>query len=227
MKRFSANLLMIVLASGLIFGGFAQPAAEAADAADFFKNKIVTSVVGYSPGGGSDYSARLLASYWSAATDGGAMIVKNMAGAAGLMATNYMYSSKPNGLTIEVGMALSSYIMPIVTKDPAAKFDAKKLNWLVGVFHEPWVLHVSVKRPYGSLEDLKKAKGLKIGTVAPFASSSFINAVFADILGLDARMISGYKGGSAMALAASTRRSAPGSGRGMHPRGPTPWCRSI
>jgi tripartite-type tricarboxylate transporter receptor subunit TctC len=201
MKRILPFGVVMVLVAGFIFNICPPPVAEAASAADFYKKNVVTAVVGYTPGGGSDYAARLLASYWSAATDGGAMVIRNMPGAAGLMATNYMYSAKPDGLTIAVGMALSSYAMPMITKDPAAKFDAKKLNWLVGVFEEPWSLHVSVKRPYESLEDLKKAKGLKFGTVSPSASSSFVDAAFIDILGLDARIISGYKGGAAMSLA--------------------------
>ena len=94
MKKFLTIPLMIVLASGLVVGGFTLQAAEAAGAADFYKNNVVKMYIGYSPGGGSDYAGRLLASYWSDATDGGAMIVKNMTGAGGLLATNYVYSAK-------------------------------------------------------------------------------------------------------------------------------------
>ena len=121
---------------------WARASAAADSAADFYKKNVVTMVVGLNPGGGSDYAGRLLASYWSAATDGGAMIVKNMTGAGGLVATNFMYSAKPDGLTIGFGMFGSAYLMPFLTKDPAVKFDFKRLNWLVGVFNEPFGLHV-------------------------------------------------------------------------------------
>lgn len=202
MKRVLAIGVVTACAVGLVFGLVFPQTAEAAGPEEFFKKNVVNVIVGYAPGAGSDYSARLLASYWSAATDGGAMVVKNMPGAAGLMATNTMYSAKPDGLTIALGMALSSYAMPIIARDPAAKFDGKKLNWLIGAFEEPWTLHIAAKKPYETVEDLKKAKDLKVGTVSPSASSSFIDAVFIHILGLDARIISGYKGGSDMTLAA-------------------------
>lgn len=201
MKRILPIVLMIVLVSGLIFGFCTKSAAQATTAADFYKKNVVTMVVGFEAGGGSDYAARLLASYWPEATDGGAMIVKNMTGGGGLVATNYINSAKPNGLIIGFGMVASAYIMPVLTKDPAVKFDAKKLNWLVGVFHEPWGLHVSVKRPYETVEDLKKAKGLKFATLAPFSGATIVEAFFIDILGLDAKIVTGYKGGSHMALA--------------------------
>jgi len=202
MKRILSFGVAMVLVAGLIFSICPQPVAEATSAADFYKKNVVTVVVGYSPGGGSDYAARLLASYWPDATDGGAMIVKNMPGAGGLLGTNYVCSVKPNGLTIGLGMVASTYLMPFLTKDPAAKHDAKKLQWLVGVFHEPWGMFISAKRPYESVEDLKKAKGLKCATVVPFGASTIAEAFFIDVLGLDAKIISGYKGGSAMALAA-------------------------
>ena len=201
MKKFFASVLMIVLASGLVVGGFTQQAAEAAGAADFYKNNVVKMYIGYSPGGGSDYAGRLLASYWSDATDGGAMIVKNMTGAGGLLATNYINSAKPDGLTIGFGMFGGSYLMPHLTKDKGMRFDINKLNWLVGVFHEPFGHHVSVKKPYESAEDLKKVKGLKFASTAPYGPGSILEAIFIDFLGLDAKIITGYKGGSAMALA--------------------------
>ena len=202
MKKNLPAAFIFVLIVVSILGLVAKESAAADSAADFYRKNVVTMVVGLNPGGGSDYAGRLLASYWSAATDGGAMIVKNMTGAGGLVATNFMYSAKPDGLTIGFGMFGSAYLMPFLTKDPAVRFDFKKLNWLIGVFNEPFGLHVSVRRPYASVEDLKRAKGLKFAAVTPFAPGSVMEAVFIDFLKLDAKIITGYKGGSDMALAA-------------------------
>jgi tripartite-type tricarboxylate transporter receptor subunit TctC len=202
MKKILPVSLMTVLAVSLILGIWSRSSAAAESAADFFKRNVVTMVIGFNPGAGSDYAGRLLASYWSAATDGGAMIVKNMTGAGGLVATNFVNSAKPDGLTIGFGMFGNAYLSPYLTKDPAARFDFKKLNWLVGVFNEPFGLHVSVKRPYASVEDLKKAKGLKIAALTPFGPDSIAEIPFIDFLNLDAKIVTGYKGGSDMALAA-------------------------
>jgi len=202
MKKVLPIVLMIMSIGSLIFGTWATSGAAPVSAAEFYKKNVVTMVIGFNPGGGSDYAGRLLASYWSAATDGGAMIVKTMTGAGGLVATNYINSAKPDGLTIGFGMFGNAYLSPYLAKDPAVKFDYKKLTWLIGVFNEPFGLHVSVKRPYASVDDLKKVKGLKIAALAPFGPDSTAEVPFIDFLGLDAQIITGYKGGSEMALAA-------------------------
>jgi len=202
MKRTIPFVLMIVLVSGLIFDICAKSTAEAISAADFYKKNIVTMVVGFSPGGGSDYAARLLASYWPEVTNGGVMVIKNMGGAGGLTATNYVNSAKPDGLTVGFGMFPSAYLMPVLTKDPAVRYDAKKLQWLVGVFNEPWTIHISTKRPYETVEDLKKAKGLIFPTLSPVGGATIAEAFFIDILGLDAKIVTGYKTGGEQVLAA-------------------------
>lgn len=186
----------VALACCLITGN----SAKAESAAEFYKDNVVTMVVGYSPGGGSDYGARLLASYWNEVT-GGAMVVKNMPGAGGLLALNYVYAAKPDGKTLVYGM-FGSYLMRHLTKDRAMRFDYTKWNWLVGTFHEPWVLHISAKRSYQTIDDLKKAEGLQIGSTSPYGPSSIAAASIIDSLGLKAKIITGYKGGSALALAA-------------------------
>jgi|TARA_B100000315_G_C14534213_1_gene567645 tripartite-type tricarboxylate transporter receptor subunit TctC len=201
MTKFLEIAMVVVLAGGLIGAGFNPQPAKAESAAEFYKKNVVTVVVGYSPGGGSDYAARLLASYWPDATNGGAMIVKNMPGAGGLLATNYVNTTKPDGRTIVLGMFGGAYLMRHLIKDRAMRYDIKKLNWLVGVFHEAWGLHISIKRPYETVADLKKAKGLKFGSTSPYGPSSIFQAALIDYLGLDAKIITGYRGGSAMGLA--------------------------
>ena len=201
MKKSLSLVCLVMLAGFLVLGNPAGSTAASPSPAEFFKKKVVKMIIGYNPGGGSDYAGRLLSSYWSEAT-GGAMIVKNMTGAGGMVATNYVTASKPDGLTIGFGMFGSSYLSPHLTKDPAAKFDIYKMNWLVGVFHEPFGLHLSAKSKYKTLEDLKKAKGIKLAGLSPFGPGTISEAIFLDLLGLDGRLITGYKGGSAMGLAA-------------------------
>jgi len=201
MKRSLTLVCLFMLSVFLVFGNPPGAAADSPSPAEFFKKNVVTMVIGTTPGGGADYSGRLLASYWSAAT-GGAMIVKNMTGAGGVVATNYVTSSKPNGLTIGLGMFGSSYLSPHLNKDPAVKFDLLKMNWLIGVFQEPFGLHVSAKSPHSTVEDFKKAKGIKCAALSPLAPGSILEALFLEMLGLDGRVITGYKGGAAMGLAA-------------------------
>ena len=71
--------------------------ARADEAADFYKGKTVTLVVGYGPGGGYDVYARvLLARHLGDYIPGHpTIIVQNMPGAGSLQATNYLYRAAP------------------------------------------------------------------------------------------------------------------------------------
>ena len=83
-------------------------------AAPYYEGKVVTIVVGHAPGGGFDRMARLLAKHLPKYIPGKpTMVVKNMIGAATLVAANYVYQAKPDGLTIG-GLARSLGISQII-----------------------------------------------------------------------------------------------------------------
>lgn len=63
------------------------------------KNKTITVIVPYGPGGNSDISARLLAKKFEEKT-GLNTIVINKAGASGSIGANFVANSKPDGLTL-------------------------------------------------------------------------------------------------------------------------------
>ena len=58
---------------------------------------------------------------------------------------------------------------------------------------EPGVFGIEVDLPYNSLDDLKKAKGLKLGTTAPVGMPAFGNVTMLHVLGLeDGVVITGF-----------------------------------
>ncbi len=73
-----------------------------AQAQDIYKDKTLTFIVGYSPGGTYDQYTRLLARHISKYLPGNpTRIVENMPGAGGIIAANHLYNrAKPDGLTI-------------------------------------------------------------------------------------------------------------------------------
>jgi len=67
-----------------------QPSAQAQD---YYKDKTVTIVVGYSPGGSFDLYARVIARYIGKYLPGNpTRIVENMTGAGGIIAANHLYN---------------------------------------------------------------------------------------------------------------------------------------
>jgi tripartite-type tricarboxylate transporter receptor subunit TctC len=216
MKRILLSSLFILMVGILIIGGCAQPApatkpspaptptpAPAAEsAAEFYKKSTVSLICPFNPGAGSDYAARLVASYWPDATDGGAMIVKNMTGGGGLLGSNFIAAAKPDGLTLGLGMLSSSYIGPWAFKDPGLKVDLLTQTWIGGVFGEPNTACVVAGSPYKTAKDLRGAKGLKFGAIGANDVSAIFNSLLAEFLGLENfSIVSGYGGGSQLVLA--------------------------
>jgi len=84
----------------LTFLSVAVIGAGACGAADFPKRSI-SIIVPYSPGGGFDTQARGIAPFLEKYLPGKAnVIIKNMPGAGGLVATHHVWNSKPDGYKI-------------------------------------------------------------------------------------------------------------------------------
>ncbi|MCZ6908105.1 MAG: hypothetical protein O7G28_12525, partial [Deltaproteobacteria bacterium] len=80
---------------------FLASVSSSALGAEFYKNKTIRFVVGYSPGGGYDTYTRAVARHMGKYIPGNPTpIVQNMTGGGSLIAANYIYNrAKPDGLT--------------------------------------------------------------------------------------------------------------------------------
>ena len=105
----------------------------AAHAQEFYKDKTITFIVGYSPGGIYDQYTRLIARHISKYIPGQPnTIVENMTGAGGIIAANHLYNrAKPDGLTVAAWA--SPLILQQIMGNEATKFDARKVGWVVPV----------------------------------------------------------------------------------------------
>lgn len=200
MKRAISSLVVIVMVAGLLFVlGSAKPVA-AESVADFYKNHTVTLLVTYPPGGGTDFGARIIAAYWNEVT-GGTMIVKNMAGAGGMRATNHIYKLKPDGLVLGFTDTASTLLSPVIFKHPGIGYDAEKFTYLAATAIEPSGLGIAAGLPYNSIEDLQKVKGLKFGAHGIDGQAAG-SALMIDLFNIqDAKIIPGYSGMSEEGLA--------------------------
>lgn len=171
-------------------------------AADFYKANVVTLIVPYSPGGGADFAARLFANYWTETT-GGRMIVDNKSGAGGVVGANYVYAAKPDGLTLGVGLQDSGLIAPVLNKDPAVRYDLKKMIFIEFTNRaQPDGFGVGIKAPYNSFSDVLKSKGFKFGASGPASGGALGGAFLIEATGLqDARITVGYGSSAEVALA--------------------------
>ena len=97
---------------------------------DFYRRNPVNLLVGSGAGGGFDTYARIFAQHFGKHVPGNPqVIVRNMPGAAGLVAMNHLYNSAPrDGSTILA--SFNTIVMHQLYGDANAKFDPRQLGWL-------------------------------------------------------------------------------------------------
>jgi len=184
---------------------FAIPHAIHAADDSFFAGKTLTIFVGFSPGGGVDTNARLVARHLAKQIPGAPkVIVKNMPGAGGLLLANHLYHrAKPNGLAI--GFPGRSYPLAPLLGDPGAKFDGRRFSFIGTVSQTVQALFVRSALGIKNLTELKKSKKQ---IVMPGLSNRSSNVVVPRILhrymGWPLKSVSGYPATARTFLALET-----------------------
>lgn len=134
------------------------PATSPAAAGVNFAGKTITIVVGSSAGGSSDITARIYSRVLGKHLPGNPrIVVRNMPGAGGTMAANYVWGSKPDGQTTIIsagGMRTANLL-----KSGAAKYEMTQMTSTIGVMGTVKVFLVTTGI-IGKAEDIVKAKGL-------------------------------------------------------------------
>ena len=190
MKRFHLWIKVAVL-FGVI--GFLCAPAFGAD----YPSRNVTVVVPYSPGGGVDINTRTLAPHLSKYL-GQKVIVENRTGAGGITGHTLGAFAKPDGYTLTMastGIAAAPWVVKGV------KFTPNDYAYIGQVSFVPNFLLVNAKSPWKNLKELidyaKKNPGkVSTGTQNGWPSKRIADFVFRAIVGVDVRVITGYKGGA-------------------------------
>ena len=173
-----------------------SPLSRAWAASDeFFAGKVIRVVVGFSPGGGFDTYARVVARYMGKYIPGNpTIVVENMTGAGSLIAANHVYKvARPDGLTI--GSFNGNQILGQLVGAQGINFDARKMEWLgaPGYNHDLCVLNRQSGVSSGD-QWLTLKTPLKLGGSAPGAPTDDGPKILKEAIGLPLRIISGYKG---------------------------------
>ena len=165
-------------------------------AAQSYPGKAVRIVVPSSPGGGSDLVARLLASELAAAL-GRPFIVENRVTSGGIVATQQVAESPPDGHTLLVTFdtfAINRFLFKGVQWDPVRDFAP-----VMQVCRYPQVLLVNPALGVKTLQEfvaLAKQKGaqLNYGSAGPASSSRLAYELFKEVAGIETVPVH-YRGG--------------------------------
>lgn len=190
------NLKTIALAAIVAVTGGLQPAA-----AEWKPERPINIIVGFAAGGGTDATARLIASAAQEYFDV-PLVVVNRPGASGTLAAELVANSEPDGLTLLVGGGSESTSVPNHLK---TNYSLDQLRGVIRVNREHMVIVTKAGSDLDSVEDIvEKAKenpgGLSYGSSGPggILHSAFL--VFEKEAGIEMTHVP-FKGG-APALAA-------------------------
>ena len=195
------NLSKVAVGLCTIFAvEFGQTYASAEPVEAFYREKQITLLIGYPPGGGYDSFARAVVRHMSKYIPGNpSMIPKNMPGAGSLILANYLANVARRDGT-EFG-ALGREIPTIkLLGDKDTRFDATQLNWIgnaesAATFCGSW-----------STSGVTSAKQLfetplLVGGTTGDSSTITIPLALNALLGTKFKPIAGYPGGAEMHLA--------------------------
>ena len=179
--------------SVLAVAALGSSSAQADAVADFYRGKTVTLIVSGSAGGGYDTLARLVSKFLGKHVPGNpSIVVKNMPGAGGLIATNHMFTVAPRDGTVIASPQNNVPFEPLYgTK--SADYDASKFNWLGSPAPEVSILTVWHTVPVNTLQDATRHE-LAVGASGANSTPSFYGHIFMETLGVKLKIIPGFPG---------------------------------
>ena len=206
------HLLLSGLALGLAAAlALCAPAQAQQSVESFFKGKTIDFYIGFSPGGGYDFYARLLARFMGEHIPGKPnVIVQNMDGAGSVRAANFVYAASPKDGTV---IAAVNQNMPMyqLLGGKAAQFVAAKMVWLGSMGGSNGLLYAWHTSPVKSIEEAKRTE-VKLGGTGTNSDSHIFPTLINNLLGTKFKVINGYAGGSKEVHLALERGEVEGRG---------------
>src|SRR5215475_3943058 len=186
-----------LVCGAIVLAAFNRPAL-AQTAADFYRGRSITVVIGFSAGGGYDLYARLLARHLGKHIPGQPGIVaQNREGAGSERAILYLYNAAPKDGTVIGTFSRSMAVAPLLANAP---FDATKLSWLGSISSDVSVCMMWHTSPITTFDDML-IKPFTVGGLAKDADPDIFAMVLRNMFGAKLKLVSGYPGTSDGTLA--------------------------
>jgi tripartite-type tricarboxylate transporter receptor subunit TctC len=197
------NLFLLAFRSltcAALIGGLQAVPAKAQSAADFYRGKQITLMVGSSPGGGYDAIARMVARHMGRHIPGNpTIIVQNTPGGGSITMSNRIYRAEPQDGTV-MGLVQRGVLLAQLLKQPNVQFDITKLNWIGNVSPDTSLVASWHTAPVKTVQDLLAKEFIVGGTGSTSdleASARLLNAT----IGAKFKIVSGYPGQADVLLA--------------------------
>lgn len=200
MKRRKIHNIAAVAAAAMFATIFAGDPAVAQSVEEFYQDRSIELVIGYSAGGGYDRYGRLLARHMGRHIPGNPTVIPmNMPGAGSLVAANHLYAVAPADGTVMGIFSRGLPTAPLLTGDEGIGFEATKFSWIGSLNREVSICvswHTAAVKTW---PDILSTELVTAGSGAA-DDTAVINAL-RGIFGARLRTITGYPGSSEMLLA--------------------------
>ena len=185
-----------IMALGLAMVGV-QHEAKAA-----YPEKNIKFIIPYSPGGGFDTYVRAISPVLSKHLGNKVKVIPtNIPGAGGKKGITAAYRARPDGYTIAIfnfpGIALAQL------KGDPIKYDLTKVTWMAQIGTDKYGFAVRGNGDIKSIDDLKKmGRPIKFTSTGKSTTSHVVSVIGSNAFGIEAKMITGYKGSKKSILGA-------------------------
>jgi tripartite-type tricarboxylate transporter receptor subunit TctC len=168
----------------------------------YYAGKTITIVAGTKAGDVYDLYARLFAQHMPKYIPGNPnIIVQNMAGAASMIAANFVYNvANPDGLTM--GAIFPALYFDQVVRRPEVKYDWNKFAWIGSPVTSNHLLYMRADSPFKTIHDVVKASPApKCGATGTSSTAYYIPKLLDETIGTNFEIVLGYQSGQDIDLA--------------------------
>ncbi len=193
-RRAARTALSLGLAGALAACGQGGGGGGAAGGGDEpFAGARLDFVVPYEPGGGYDTYARAMAPYFEECL-GATVVVRNEAGAGGLVATNKTAAAGPNENRFQIVNTVG-LVSAEIAGEEGANFQLADLNWLGRVSAPPNVVVVGNDSGLESFEDVVNAdEDVRFVAQGPGANDYLAPNILGAAYGFPFEVVTGFAG---------------------------------
>lgn len=174
--------------------------ASADPIADFYRGKSLSMIIPTSPGGDYDLRARLVARHIGRHIPGEPTVVpRNMPGAVGLQAANYLAGQAPHDGTVlhAIMQNMSAYQ---ALGGSNVEFDTRKFFWIGNTTDSPNVLNSWHTTGIKTIQDAMERE-LVVGAPGTATASVHYPKALNALAGTKFKIVTGYPGGNVVNLA--------------------------
>jgi tripartite-type tricarboxylate transporter receptor subunit TctC len=193
-KSLLAGAWCVAAATALTACGSTAEAKETGN----FTGKKIEFIIPFDPGGGYDSYARQLAPKLGEKL-GAEVVVINKPGAGGLLATNEVWNSKPDGTTI-VMFNTPGHLGSALAGADGVKYKPEGFSYIGQISSEPDVVAARAEGDVKNFDDVMAATAhdpVRFAATGPGSNEYLDPLVLRDLLGANVDLITGFSGSDA------------------------------